>query len=68
MMSKLVLAVIQMSTVNFAQLALVLNAQVQLESNFKRIQRFMKSYRFCRRCFCSNLRGLYMANKAIGLH
>lgn len=51
MMSKLVLAVIKMCTVNFAQLALVINPKVQVSSNFKRIQRFMKSYRFCERRF-----------------
>ena len=46
MMSKLVLALLQMSTVNFAKLALVINAKVQISSNFKRIQRFVKSYCF----------------------
>lgn len=51
MMSKLVLAVLKMCTVNYAQLALVINAKVKIESNFKRIQRFMKSYRFCQRRF-----------------
>jgi len=51
MMSKLVLAVVKMCTVNFAQLALVINPLVKKDSNFKRIQRFMKSYRFCQRCF-----------------
>jgi len=51
MMSKLVLAVLKMCTVNFAQLALVVNPSVQVSSNFKRIQRFMKGYGFCQRCF-----------------
>jgi len=51
MMSKLVLAVLKMCTVNFAQLALVINPCVQVNSNFKRIQRFMKGYRFCQRRF-----------------
>jgi hypothetical protein len=46
MMTKLVLAILQMSTVNYAKLALVINAQVKTSSNFKRIQRFMKSYCF----------------------
>lgn len=46
MMAKLVLALLQMSTVNFAKLALVINAKVKTSSNFKRIQRFMKGYCF----------------------
>ncbi len=51
MMSKLILAVLKMCTVNFAQLSLVINHVVQLSSNFKRIQRFMKQYSFCQSCF-----------------
>lgn len=51
MMSKFVLAVLQMCTVNFAQLALVLNPAVKVDSNFKRLQRFVKGYSFCRRCY-----------------
>jgi len=59
MMSKLVLAVVKMCTVNFAQLALVLNVKVKPLSNFKRIQRFMKSYSFCQRCFVQFAWSLY---------
>jgi len=51
MMSKFVLAVLQMCTVNFAQLALALNTAVKVESNFKRLQRFVKEYRFCQRSY-----------------
>ncbi|MEO1258346.1 MAG: transposase [Bacteroidota bacterium] len=51
MMSKLILSVLKMCTVNFAQLALVLNPSVKNSSNFKRIQRFVKQYSFCRRRF-----------------
>ena len=59
MMGKLVLAVLKMCTVNFAQLALVINPSVQVDSNFKRIQRFMKGYRFCQRCFVQFAWSLY---------
>ena len=59
MMSKLVLAVLKMCTVNFAQLALVVNPSVQVDSNFKRIQRFMKGYRFCQRRFVQFAWSLY---------
>lgn len=51
MMAKLILALLHMSTVNFAKLALVINAKVKASSNFKRIQRFMKSYCFCQERF-----------------
>jgi len=51
MMTKLVLALLQMSTVNFAKLSLVINAKVKTSSNFKRIQRFMKSYCFDQKKF-----------------
>lgn len=61
MMSKLVLAVLKMCTVNFAQLALVINPAVQLDSNFKRIQRFVKGYHFCARCFVQLAWSLYGA-------
>ena len=47
MMSKLVLSLIKMCTVNFAQLSLVLNGSVKVSSNFKRIQRFFRFYTFC---------------------
>lgn len=59
MMSKLVLAVLKMCTVNFSQLALVLNPVVKVASNFKRIQRFVKEYGFCPRCFVQFVWSLY---------
>lgn len=59
MMSKLVLAVLKMCTVNFAQLALVVNPSVKVDSNFKRIQRFVKGYSFCTRCFIQLAWSLY---------
>lgn len=51
MMSKLVLAVLKMCTVNFAQLSLVINDSVKLSSNFKRVQRFMKQFSFDQKSF-----------------
>ena len=59
MLSKLVVALLKMCTVNYSQLALVVNPLVQVASNFKRIQRFMKSYRFCERCFVQFAWALY---------
>lgn len=51
MMSKLIISVIKMCTVNYSKLALVLNPSVKISSNFKRIQRFFKDYSFCQRCY-----------------
>lgn len=59
MMSKLVLAILKMCTVNFAQLALVINPAVKSQSNFKRIQRFMRFYRFCQKSFVQFAWALY---------
>lgn len=59
MMSKLILAVLQMCTVNYSKLSLVLNRLIKVSSNFKRIQRFMKSYRFCQGGFVKFAWSLY---------
>lgn len=59
MMSKLILAMIRMCTVNFAKLSLCLNPEVKRESNFKRIQRFAKQYRFDRMSYVLMVWSLY---------
>lgn len=59
MMSKLIIAVLKMCTVNFAQLSLVLNSSVKKESNFKRIQRFIRNYCFCQSRFIQFVWSLY---------
>jgi len=51
MMSKLIISLLKMCTVNFAQLALVLNSSVKIDSNFKRIQRFVKQFSFSQQAF-----------------
>lgn len=47
MLSKLVLSIIKMGTISYSILSLVLNPLVQKDSNFKRIQRFVKEFKFC---------------------
>lgn len=47
MMSKLILSILKLGTVSYNKLSLCLNGSVKPSSNFKRIQRFMKEYRFC---------------------
>ena len=59
MMSKMIIAVLKMCTVNFAQLSLVVNASVKKESNFKRIQRFIRHYQFCQNRFVQFAWSLY---------
>lgn len=59
MMSKLVLTVLDTCMVNYAQFALVINVKVKIESNFKRIQRFMRGYSFCQRQYVQFAWSLY---------
>lgn len=47
MLSKLVLSIIKMGTISYSILSLVLTPLVQKDSNFKRIQRFVKEFKFC---------------------
>lgn len=51
LLARLIIALLQVCTVNYAQLALALNAQVQVPSNFKRLQRFFRQFRFARRAY-----------------
>lgn len=48
MLSKLLIGMIQLSTISYSKLCLVINPNVKKASNFKRIQRFIKEFKFCR--------------------
>lgn len=48
MLSKLIIGMIQLSTVSYSKLCLVINPSVKKSSNFKRIQRFIKGFKFSR--------------------
>ncbi|MEM9829736.1 MAG: hypothetical protein AAF944_03820 [Bacteroidota bacterium] len=48
---RLIIALLQVCTVNYAQLALALNAQVKISSNVKRLQRFFRQFRFAHRAY-----------------
>lgn len=63
MLSKLLISIIKMSSVSYAQLSLVLNPFVKRLSNFKRIQRFMKEYQFCRKCYIQFVWKLIVSDK-----
>lgn len=51
LMSKLLIGIIKLGTIQYSSLSLVINPLVKRGSNFRRIQRFMKEYRFCEHCF-----------------
>lgn len=51
MLSKLILGLLKLGTVNYSKLSLVLNPLAKSSSNFKRIQRFMKEYVFCQKSY-----------------
>lgn len=51
LLARLIIALLQVCTVNYARLALALNDQVQVSSNFKRLQRFFRYFRFARRAY-----------------
>ncbi len=46
MLSKLVLGMVQLGTISYSKLRLVINSEVKPASNYKRIQRFVKDYKF----------------------
>tara|TARA_R100000365_G_C2730034_1_gene60463 strand:+ start:53 stop:1126 length:1074 start_codon:yes stop_codon:yes gene_type:complete len=51
LLARLIIALLQVCTVNYAQLALALNEQVKVASNFKRLQRFFREFHFARRAY-----------------
>jgi hypothetical protein len=51
LLARLLVALLQVCTVNYAQLALALNAKVKISSNVKRLQRFFKEFRFSHRAY-----------------
>lgn len=46
MLSKLIIAMLKLSTISYSKLSLAINPLVKKASNFKRIQRFMKEFNF----------------------
>ncbi len=49
--ARLLIAILQVCTVSYAQLALALNAGVKISSNVKRLQRFFKEFSFSHRAY-----------------
>lgn len=64
MMSKLIIAMIKMSSINYSVLSIVLNPLRKRASNFRRIQRFVKEYSFCRACFIQLIWSLFASNQS----
>ena len=62
LLAHLLIALLQVCTVNYAQLALALNAKVKISSNVKRLQRFFKEFsRFGDPIFSPRLCTIYLA-------
>lgn len=51
MLSKLLIAMLKLNTVSYSKLCLAINPLVKKDSNFKRIQRFMKEFTFSRQTY-----------------
>lgn len=51
LLARLIIALLRVCTVSYAQLALALNAQVKVSSNVKRLQRFFRQFRFAHRAY-----------------
>lgn len=59
MLSKLIIGMLKLSTISYSKLCLVINPSVKKESNFKRIQRFMKSFKFGKTSYINFVWGLF---------
>lgn len=51
MLAKLIIGMLKLSTISYSKLCLVINPTVKKDSNFKRIQRFVKEYHFCQKSY-----------------
>lgn len=51
LLTRLIIALLRVCTVSYAQLALALNVQVKISSNVKRLQRFFRQFRFAHRAY-----------------
>lgn len=63
MMTFFVIALIKLCTVNLSKLSKVLNPKVKKESNFKRLQRFVKGYNFNKKSFIDFVWKLFIEDK-----
>lgn len=63
MMSKLIIALIMMCSVNYSKLSIVLNPNSKSSSNFKRIQRFIKQYSFSKKGYIQFVWSLFCNNE-----
>ena len=51
MLSKLIIAMLKLGTVSYSKLCIAVNPLVKRDSNFKRIQRFMKAFSFGQKAY-----------------
>lgn len=65
LLTRLLVALLQVCTVNYAQLALALNAKVKISSNVKRLQRFFKEFRFSHQAYVQFIWRQFASSKAV---
>jgi len=63
MLTKLILSILKLGTISYSKLSLILNPFVNKESNYKRIQRFVKQFDFCQKCYIQFVWKLFVSPK-----
>lgn len=63
MLSKLILGILKLGTISYSKLSKVINPNVQRQSNFKRIQRFVKSFSFNRKNYIQLVWSLFVCKE-----
>ena len=51
MLSKMIIGILKLSTISYSKLCLAINPTVKKDSNFKRIQRFVKEFSFSQKAY-----------------
>jgi len=62
MLTKLIIAILKLSTVSYSKLCLAINPSVKRASNFKRIQRFVKAFEFNQESYINFIWQLFCKN------
>jgi len=63
MLAKLILGILKLGTISYSKLSKVINPNVQRQSNFKRIQRFVKSFSFNRKNYIQLVWSLFVCKE-----
>jgi hypothetical protein len=63
MLVKLIFGLLKLGTISYSKLSKVINPSVERLSNFKRIQRFMKSFTFCQQAYIQLVWSLFVGKR-----